>query len=492
MIGAPLYDEDFDPGEYRLRYADLNGWSDAGLALHWIDSGRAEGRVGRLSDEERAALVPSRFIASEYRARYPELPVADDAQAVEHFLAYGRAEGRRGRLQATQLDYPTTHRRGDRPSVLLVVHEATRTGVPILTWNVARSLSATHDVVVLLMSRGVLVDAFRELAADVVVLADGMPDLPGEVRAAVERIRRVYEPAVAIGMSAVVFAVAEAILDAGIPLVQCFHEAPPPPHSPRAVIDAVGRVAREADAIVFSAELVRSRYVEAYGEDILARAALLRQGATERPGGEPLAATAPEVPDGPIVLGVGSVTARKGPEFFVQAAAYARTRGIAADARFVWLGARDPGTPVEFELALRDQIAASGLAGAVELAGEVPDVDAYYRAASAVLLTSRFDPLPNAALDAFAADVPVVCFAGASGVAEILAADPDTRGLVVPYLDTDAAARLLVELLDDPDAARAAGRAGHRVLERDCLAVDDYAAALLALEADARVGLPRM
>ena len=44
----------------------------------------------------------------------------------------------------------------------------------------------------------------------------------------------------------------------------------------------------------------------------------------------------------------------------------------------------------------------------------------------------------------------MVCFENAGGIADFLGADPATRMSVVPYLDVDAAARVIAELADDP------------------------------------------
>ena len=66
------------------------------------------------------------------------------------------------------------------------------------------------------------------------------------------------------------------------------------------------------------------------------------------------------------------------------------------------------------------------------------------------LLSARLDPFPNVAIDAMRRGMPLVCFEGASGVAEVLAQQPGCRELVVPYAAIDLAAALILELGENP------------------------------------------
>ena len=50
-------------------------------------------------------------------------------------------------------------------------------------------------------------------------------------------------------------------------------------------------------------------------------------------------------------------------------------------------------------------------------------------------LASRLDPLPNVTIDAAMRGLPVICFEGASGMAEILKGNPTASNTVVPHLD---------------------------------------------------------
>ncbi|GGD14213.1 hypothetical protein GCM10011335_16240 [Aureimonas glaciei] len=85
----------------------------------------------------------------------------------------------------------------------------------------------------------------------------------------------------------------------------------------------------------------------------------------------------------------------------------------------------------------------------------VPAVDAseleeLYLAADMMILSSRLDPFPNVAIDAFHAGLPLLCFEQTTGIAEYLSRDPDLKELAVPYLDVEAAANVVVKLAKDP------------------------------------------
>jgi glycosyltransferase involved in cell wall biosynthesis len=118
---------------------------------------------------------------------------------------------------------------------------------------------------------------------------------------------------------------------------------------------------------------------------------------------------------------------------------------------FVWLGdGYLPDSDVAYSVYLRDQINRSDLRDTVEILDAVADPEPIYSSADLFLLSSRLDPLPNVAIEAAMRALPVVCFDGASGIAELLAQNQATRDLVVPYLDCDAAARLVNQLAEDP------------------------------------------
>ena len=171
------------------------------------------------------------------------------------------------------------------------------------------------------------------------------------------------------------------------------------------------------------------------------------------------------------MLGVGYIDHRKGVDLFVQAMAQMRAAGIAAEA--IWIGHADPD-----ELAKAQSLAESlGIAGHIRFPGRRADPARFYAAADLFLLTSREDPYPSVVLEAMAAELPVVMFAGVTG-----AQDLAERGLAVavPSHDPTAMAEAAARILGD-DAARGAmlGAALRHIAEET--GFTEYAFDLLAL-----------
>jgi glycosyltransferase involved in cell wall biosynthesis len=149
------------------------------------------------------------------------------------------------------------------------------------------------------------------------------------------------------------------------------------------------------------------------------------------------------------VIGIGTITMRKGVDLFVAAAAAVKQMLPDRKVRFAWVGTHYSFDQPYFD-ALKRQLDQSGLNDDVELLGELDDLGPAYDRADIFLLSSRLDPLPNVAIDSALRGIPVVCFDQTSGIAELLLKYDETRGLVVPHLDSTAAAELICSLATDP------------------------------------------
>src|SRR5262249_54531474 len=104
-------------------------------------------------------------------------------------------------------------------------------------------------------------------------------------------------------------------------------------------------------------------------------------------------------------------------------------------------------------------------------------------------LSSRLDPLPNVAIDAAMKGLPVICFNGTSGIADIFGGDPSTRECVVPHLDVRAAANVIVGLANNEPKRRRLGDALQK-LGRATFDMDRYVRRLGELGTEA-VGIMR-
>ncbi len=144
---------------------------------------------------------------------------------------------------------------------------------------------------------------------------------------------------------------------------------------------------------------------------------------------------------GPEHVVVGTVSClkpQKAPLDFIRAAAAARAR----DDRLRFFIAGDGELRAEAERLTREL----GLAGVLRLLGWRRDVPELLGAMDLFLLTSRFEGLPRAVLQAMAAGVPVVA-TDVDGTPEVV--EHRRTGLLVPAGDPAAAAAGLLELAAD-------------------------------------------
>jgi len=151
------------------------------------------------------------------------------------------------------------------------------------------------------------------------------------------------------------------------------------------------------------------------------------------------------------VIMVGRLVAQKNPLLFVAAAAALRAR--LPDARFVLVG--DGPLRGQVQAAVR----AAGLDDSFVLAGERGDVHELLGQADLFWLTSDWEGLPNAVIEALACGLPVVA-TDVGGTAELVREGQE--GFLIAPGDCDALVARSVSILTDPAAQarlRAAARA---------------------------------
>jgi glycosyltransferase involved in cell wall biosynthesis len=159
-----------------------------------------------------------------------------------------------------------------------------------------------------------------------------------------------------------------------------------------------------------------------------------------------LTAARPAAPAGARVLAVGRHQAQKGFDLLLRAWVDVVAEVPAARLRIVGEG------PLAGELAgLAAQL---GVTGSVDWTAATSDIEPLYREAAVFVLSSRYEGMPLALLEAQALGVPAVAFDCPTGPREILA---DDTGIVVAAGETAALAAAIVALLvDEPRRARMA------------------------------------
>lgn len=161
-----------------------------------------------------------------------------------------------------------------------------------------------------------------------------------------------------------------------------------------------------------------------------------------------LRADEPAAPAAPRVLAVGRHQAQKGFDLLLHA--WARVLQAMPQARLRVVG---DGPLREAHERLAQSL---GISAQVEWLRPTPEVERLYREAAVFVLSSRYEGMPLALLEAQALGVPAVAFDCPTGPREILTAE---TGRLVPPEDVGALAAALVELLSSADLRERMGRA---------------------------------
>lgn len=142
---------------------------------------------------------------------------------------------------------------------------------------------------------------------------------------------------------------------------------------------------------------------------------------------------------GPHLLAVGRLAPEKGFDLLLHAFMLVRQRFPHADLVIAGAGPEEP--------ALRQRCSALGLASAVRFAGHVDRPCELYPQASLFVLSSRFEGMPNALLEALAADLPVVATPASGAVVDLLRSRPGAW--LASEISSAALAAALTRALDE-------------------------------------------
>lgn len=385
-------------------------------------------------------LLPasSEFSSRVYVEQYPDLIRLNP---VVHFDQHGIAEGRTPPCPVRTERAVTTPDPGE-PSVLVVSHEASRTGAPIVALRLAEEMSSSTNVLTWVGKPG------GELASQFEDVSTAYLDGWGVSVSDLERLRSDFNIAYAIVSSVVSGHILDRLQAAQIPSVTLLHEFA---DYVRPVGTLAGTVVR-SDVSVFPAEEVRKSLdgdaFALFGTTIGGEVRVRPQGfvTNNRPAAAPT--SEPTSRSAPItVLGAGWVQPRKGVDLFFQTQQALMRLDPTRSWRFLWIGDNyDPDAGGE-AMYLDAFMKRSGIGERASIIPAVEDFPSMLTQVDIFFMSSRLDPFPNVALDALQAQKPVVCFKRATGIAELADLVPSVVRSV-PYCDVNEAAVALMNLAD--------------------------------------------
>lgn len=430
-----------------------------------------------------------------YLTLYPDLKAAG-VDPHHHYQHHGRAEGRIGVMPPLLVRGDVAAFDPQRKTVMVVSHEASRTGAPILSLNLAQTLARDHNVVAMLLGGGELEEAFTD--SNIVVVGPlnirGAPNLASLM---LGKVLDRFNIDLALVNSIESRVVLPALAERFVPSLSLIHEFAAYTRPREAFRDAL----LWSGETVFSADLTLQSAQSEYPELTKRPAQVLPQGRcivppesvepatmeqerkrirnSLRPEHQPL--------DTLVVLGAGYVQLRKGVDLFIECAARVAKLPGGEKCRFVWVGqGYDPDLDTGYSVYLADQIRRAGLEAVLKFIPETSAIDTVYEEADVLLLTSRLDPLPNVAIDAMDHGLPVLCFDKTTGIADFLIRNDLEEECVAPYLDTAVMADRILALASSRALLEDLGERC-RAKSRHYFDMQSYVARLEAMASDVQI-----
>jgi len=360
--------------------------------------------------------------------------------------------------------------------ILFVSHYGGRTGAPIALLHFLKWLHSNtrHEMRVLVRGDGPLVESFRAVAKTAVVESAPLDDRLGRL---VHRLRNKINTALRSPLPAawehmpldLIYsntitngALVSKLAKPGVPVITHVHEMSY--WIERSGADNLQRVMGQTSRFIAASRAVRnnltgklkvpSELVDVVHEFIPNSDCIVdKEGGVRGKFG---------IPDDAFVIGgSGQESWRKGRDLFVQLAANVHRMLPTVDIHFLWVGYT--GDADDQQQLIHDSTLA-GVGKRVHWTGEVSDPERFFSEFDLFAMVSREDSFPLVCLEAALHEKPILCFADAGGIPELVEED---AGFVVPYLDLHTMARRVVELVENPALnAKLGKRARDKVLER--------------------------
>ncbi len=336
------------------------------------------------------------------------------------------------------------------PRLLLVGHDAFHSGSQQLLLNIGKTLKGSFgfEIEFLLLDGGALEEDYRKIAPTTVAGVSAV--LKDKIASLIDRgFSAAIVNTTAAGQAA------KALAEAGVHTVLLVHELPRILHEKNLL--GIARAGMDAaHKVVFPANSVRHNMTTALALPADEKFLVRPQGSYKEL--ERSQAAANQVrqelgikPRERMVLGAGFADMRKGFDLFLQL--WRLLQGAQPRVHFCWVGGIDPSL-LEW---IGPEITLARATGTFHAVGFRDDVDGFFSAADAFVLTSREDPFPTVVLEAMSVGLPVVAFEGSGGIPDLL--KEKKLGHVVSYCDVPAMTQTLKEIFGGSTDAKLAERA---------------------------------
>jgi glycosyltransferase involved in cell wall biosynthesis len=330
---------------------------------------------------------------------------------------------------------------------LIGLHELSRTGAPILGFELAMRIKEERNIIVVSLRDGPLRNHFEKKEIPVFIANENT----------LKDILALYSVSNAILSSICTYPFLDAAHKKNIPITCLIHEF----HSCVSDKKIFNEVHAVATRIVYPAQLVAKNAIEADETLDNGKIEIIPQGLIKAPNGSSHNKQKEELrkikrrfrphrssSETVVVLGLGTIEPRKGVDLFISTAQMIYEEHPESNFRFIWIGHYlHESMKHTYGVFLEEQIERSGLQHVVEILDPIENLEIAYQNADIFFLSSRMDPLPLVSIEAMHYGIPLVCFEEASGIAEYLQENEGVSYGVVSYLSIRDASRRIHELI---------------------------------------------
>lgn len=337
---------------------------------------------------------------------------------------------------------------------IVVTHELSQTGCPIMTWNMIKILREKYNVISIALKYGPLEEYFKSDSDICIILSKIAIKYNKWALFCLSRLIKNISIDFAIVNSIKSEKILSLFVNKHIPSLLFIHE-----FAYYLSKDELERGFLLASEVIYSAQVVLDASLKKLG--ISYPFPVLAQGKSEAPCTLRQNVTDEEIQriewlrrqkiehKEIIILAAGLAQYRKGVDFFIRAAGEIKKALPTQKIRFIWAG---DSSSVKREYStgiLEFQIAHYGLENCFNFIGHISDIDKIYDLSDMLLLTSILDPLPGTVIEAMSHKLPVICFEGCSGFPEIFRDANLGDVCVAKYLDAKDMAQKAVTLMTD-------------------------------------------
>jgi glycosyltransferase involved in cell wall biosynthesis len=375
--------------------------------------------------------------------------------------------------------------------ILFISHDAQPTGAPIFLLNFLRWFSANTGIpfTILLREGGALEPDFAALTAvsvcknktrgkrtliggaiqglDLLTIIERVQLRAIKKRLARDKIGLIYSNTITNGL------VLEALSSLGCPVISHVHELEYVIRHHSGGPKNLERVRQHTEHYIAVSQAVKDNLIQNHGilestiEVIYGFVSSAPDLLGNREGGKSTIRELLNIPENALIVGAsGMIQWQKGTDLFIQLAQKISQQETEFPVHFLWVGGETEGANIDSP---QDDIKNLGLEDRIHFVGFKPNPVDYFSVFDVFVLVSREDSFPLVMLETAALGKPIVCFADAGGAEEFV---EDDCGFVVPYLDIEAMAEKVLELLNSTSLRRRFGQqAAQKVRERHDITV---------------------